>query len=73
MTPEIRAVGARLRELRKAKRLTVERVAARTGISFSSICDAEHGSGKRGPTVDTIARLASVYGVSLAKVFEVFK
>jgi transcriptional regulator with XRE-family HTH domain len=57
------AVGARLRALRKRRRMTIADVAARTGISASTLSRLE--SGGRRPNLELLLPLARVYGVPL--------
>ena len=57
------AVGARVRDLRTRRRLTLEDVAARTGISRSTLSRLENG--QRRPTLELLFALAAAYRVSL--------
>lgn len=56
-------VGARLRELRTRRGLTLAELAEETGISASTLSRLE--SGGRRPTLDLLIRLAAVYRASL--------
>lgn len=56
-------LGARLRRLRKERSLTLEDVAASSGLSTSFVSALERGSS--GATVATLRRLLSVYGTTL--------
>ena len=58
--PEIvTALGRRLRELRKARRLTIEQVSEQADLNPSTVVRAEQG---RNPTMMTLVRLLRVYG-----------
>lgn len=57
------AVGPRLREMRKGRKLTLAEVADRTGISVSTLSRLE--SGLRRPSLDLLIPLAGVYRVPL--------
>lgn len=56
-------VGARLRALRTTAGLSLREVAARTGLSASSLSGLERGLG--GGSVAALARLASLYGTTV--------
>ena len=56
-------VGVRLRSLRTARRVTLARVSADTGISVSTLSRLE--SGQRKPTLELLMPLARIYGVTL--------
>lgn len=60
-------IGRRLQKLRKKKHLTVEEVAADTGISISSLNKYEIGD--RRPRDENKAVLAKYYGVSERALF----
>ena len=51
-----------LRNIRKARDLTLAQVAERSGLSVSHLSDMEHGRCK--PSFDTLATLARAYNVS---------
>jgi len=58
--PELlRAVGSRLRALRKAQGLTLEEVGRQTGLDRGTVSRAEHGEN---PTMLTVLRLLRAYG-----------
>lgn len=64
-----RAIGERLRELREAQAgLTQERLAERSGLHVSFVARVERG--ETAVTVDGIAALCRVLGVTLADFFE---
>ena len=52
-------VGARLKALRKARKLTMVEVAHRTGLSRRTVASAEQGDN---PTLSTVVQLLRVYG-----------
>ena len=56
-------VGARVRDLRTRRRLTLEDVSARTGISRSTLSRLEND--QRRPTLELLLALAAAYRVSL--------
>ena len=58
--------GAKLRELREAKRLSMASVFQMTGVSVSSISNIE--TGKTDPRMSTVTQLLSCYGASLSDV-----
>jgi transcriptional regulator with XRE-family HTH domain len=57
------AVGARVREIRTRRRLTLEDVSARTGVSRSTLSRLEND--QRRPTLELLLALAATYRVSL--------
>jgi transcriptional regulator with XRE-family HTH domain len=57
------SIGPRLRALRRDRRLTLEALAARTGISTSTLSRLESGS--RRPTLDLLIPLARAHHVAL--------
>ncbi|MFB7512683.1 helix-turn-helix domain-containing protein [Streptomyces sp. NPDC056144] len=57
------AIGPRLRDLRRARGLTLEALAAVTGLSVSTLSRLE--SGKRRPTLDLLIPLARAHHVAL--------
>lgn len=56
-------IGARLRRLRVANRMSITDVSQRTGISRSQICDIEND--KADPRLSTVTRLLHNYGADL--------
>ena len=56
-------VGARLRQLRHARRLTQEQLAERAGLSYKFVGELERGRGN--PTLTTLAALSGALGVRL--------
>lgn len=56
-------VGARLKQLRQARRLTQEQLAERAGLSYKFIGEVERGRGN--PTLTTLAAISDALGVGL--------
>lgn len=56
-------VGARLKQLRQARRLTQEQLAERAGLSYKFIGEVERGRGN--PTLTTLAAMSEALGVGL--------
>ena len=56
-------LSKRLKEARKAKKLTQENLGKEIGVTKVSICCYENGS--RTPTLDTLIDLANVLGVEI--------
>lgn len=63
----ISGLGTRIRALRKARALTLEGLATRSGIGASILSKLENGKG--GSTVETHRKIAEALGVSLAELF----
>jgi transcriptional regulator with XRE-family HTH domain len=61
------AVGGRIRELRRAKQMSLETVAARTRLSIGFISQIERGLSS--PSLRVLATLADVLGVGIAALF----
>jgi len=59
--------GKRLKELRKARGLTQENLAEKTGFEPSYLSDIERGS--RNITIDNIEKIAKGFGVDAYKLF----
>jgi transcriptional regulator with XRE-family HTH domain len=64
MLPAV-AMGARIRALRRARRLTLDDLAAASGVSRSMISEIERGG--RAPTVLVLDRIATSLGSSIAR------
>ncbi len=60
-------LGARLRELRRARRLTQESLAERAGLSYKFIGEIERG--RANPTVATIEALCAALSIDLVDLF----
>jgi len=56
-------VGARLKQLRQARRLTQEQLAERAGLSYKFIGEVERGRGN--PTLTTLAAISDALGIQL--------
>ena len=63
MTDLCGRVGARMRQLRRARRLTQEQLAERAGLSYKFVGEVERGMGN--PTLTTLGALSEALGVSL--------
>lgn len=65
---EVRAaVARRLAELRRARGLTQDQAAERTGVAWRHLQRLEAGT--ENPTIETLYRIVSGYGASLAELF----
>lgn len=60
-------IGARLKDLRKGKGLSIRKVSEATGFSVSFLSKLENG--KTSITIKNLIKLLSFYGVTLADVF----
>ena len=56
-------ISKRLKEIRKAKDISVYRLSQLSGVSETHIRDLERGD--RNPSLDTIAKIAAAMGLSL--------
>ena len=61
-------LGARIRELRKGRSLTLKQLANKTTLSVSLISQIELG--KSAASVSTLRKLATALGVSMSSLFE---
>jgi len=61
-------LGARLRQLRQARRLTQEQLAERAGLSFKFLGELERGRGN--PTLTTLTSISDALGVRLVDLLE---
>ncbi|MCA9697762.1 MAG: helix-turn-helix transcriptional regulator, partial [Myxococcales bacterium] len=66
-----RSFGRHIRMLRKARRLTQEILAERSGLSADTIRRLEHGSFS--PSLDTLKKLCSGLDLTLATFFESYE
>jgi len=57
-------LGTRLKQLRRARRLTQEQLAERAGLSYKFVGEIERGRGN--PTLTTLAALSGALGVALS-------
>lgn len=62
-------VGARLRQLRHARKLTQEQVAERAGLSYKFVGELERGVAN--PTLTTLAALSDALGIRLTDLLAV--
>jgi len=60
-------IGKRLRELRKANRLTLKQVARKAGCTESYISQLENGNAN--PSIATLKKIASVFNVQIIDFF----
>lgn len=60
-------ISERLKNLRKAKNLSVYKLSQLSGVSETHIRDLERGD--RNPSVDTLSRLVEPMGLSLSELF----
>lgn len=60
-------LGARIKNLRISQRLTLKELAKKTGISISFISQVERE--KTSPSIDSLSKICSALGVSLAHLF----
>lgn len=63
-----KALGKRVRELRKAKKWTLETLAFRADMHVTYLSSIEHGA--RNPTLNVIVGLAQALSVSVSKLLE---
>lgn len=54
-------IGAKLRQLRKERNYSFRKLAQKTGISHSFICDVEHG--RSNPSIESLRTLAKALEV----------
>lgn len=59
------ALGARIRELRLRRRMSLRELARRLGVSAATVSQIEHG--RTGVTVSRLARIAEVLGVAVTE------
>lgn len=62
-------IGLRIKELRRSKGLSQERLAEKIGISSKYLSSIERG--RENPTLDTFLKLASALNIELPEVFNV--
>jgi len=60
-------IGARLRELRTARQLSLRQLATSAGVSATLLSQIERGVTE--PSLETLRRLATVFGESIATLF----
>jgi len=61
-------IGTRIKELRKAKKMTQAELAAHSEISRSYLADVE--AGRYNPSLDTLTRLARALGIEVSAIFK---
>ncbi len=62
-----KSLGLRIRELRKSKKLTQEKLAELIGIGTANISYIE--TGRFAPSVETLAKLSEILGVSPHEIY----
>lgn len=62
------AVGARIRDLRKANSLSQERLALMVGVERSYLAKVE--AGKKNASIDVLERIATGFDLTLAELFD---
>lgn len=67
-TSDVPRVGARVRSLRRERGLTIEQVAAATGLTKGFISQLERD--RTSPSLSSIARICDALGVRLSHIFE---
>ena len=65
--PELVDLGARVRELRKARNWTLEQAASQAGLARSTLSKIEHG--QMSPTYDALKKLATGLEISVPQLF----
>src|SRR5262245_2287797 len=64
----VRAVGASIRAARKRRRLTLQDLADRTGVSISMLSMLERGVAS--PSIGTLVSVSSALGLHMAQLFQ---
>ena len=64
----VQLLGANVRRLRKARRMTQEQLALEVGMERSYVSDLERGT--RNPSVRALGRLAEALGVEPSRLLE---
>jgi transcriptional regulator with XRE-family HTH domain len=64
----VRAVGASIRAARKRRRLTLQELAERTGVSVSMLSMLERGVAS--PSIGTLVSVSSALGLHMAQLFQ---
>lgn len=70
-TPRMRQLGSHIRSLRRARRLTQEQLADRSGLSSDTIRRLEHGTFS--PSLVTLDKLCAGFALTLPTFFEAFE
>jgi len=63
----VSGVGARVRELRRSRRLSQIVLAELAGVHYNTLRRLENGSSN--PSVDALVRIAETLGVTIAQLF----
>ena len=63
-----KALGLRIKELRKVKKLSQEQLAELIGLEPPSVCNIENG--KNYPTIQNLEKIINVLDVSFVEVFQ---
>ena len=63
-----KALGLRIKELRKARKLSQEQLAELIGLEPPSVCNIEKG--KNYPTIQNLEKIVDVLGVSFVDIFQ---
>ncbi|MBI4472922.1 MAG: helix-turn-helix transcriptional regulator [Acidobacteria bacterium] len=69
MSRTLRAVGAQIRSLRKARKLSQEQLAERSNLHYTMIGSVERGA--RNITLENLAKIAKGLGVPVRELFPV--
>ena len=68
MNDTTKALGSRIRHLRRVKDMTQEQLAEKAVLSIQHIGETERGTGN--PTLTSLEKIAAGLGVSLAELFD---
>lgn len=64
-------ISERLKQLRKLHGLKLREVSEKTGLSLSYVSDLERG--RQNPSLETCQKFATIYKITLSKMFEDIK
>jgi transcriptional regulator with XRE-family HTH domain len=67
-SPELLALGRRLRQMRRARELSQEALAAAAGVHPKHLSEIERAN--KDPRATTVVRLADALGVPVAELYE---
>jgi transcriptional regulator with XRE-family HTH domain len=67
-SPELVALGRRLRQMRRARELSQEALAAAAGVHPKHLSEIERAN--KDPRATTVVRLADALGVTVAELYE---
>ncbi|WP_370583078.1 helix-turn-helix domain-containing protein [Pedobacter sp. MC2016-24] len=65
----INALGDRVRALRKAKNMSMEKLAEHAGIDYRQVFNIEHG--KTNATVSTLHNISKALDISISELFDI--